>query len=204
MDYSLNEIEKTKREMRARCAAYRASLSDDEYRELCLRVIDRTWTLGLVQEAQTVHIYWPLVHRREIDTRGLIARLRRANKHVVLPVVMEFSSVSGNRPRMEHRLWEPDTALRPNRWGVHEPQGLTTVPLEAIDVVIVPAFAAGRNGHRVGHGFGFYDEFLSGTPAPTIGLVYSTCFVDRVPHEQHDVPLDVVITEEEVWKRQRS
>lgn len=156
-----------------------------------------------MQDAETVHVYWPIAHRREIDTRGLIARLRRADKKIVLPVVMEFGTHTTGKPRMEHRLWKPGTALRPNRWGVHEPEGDTAVPMGAIDLVIVPAFAADRDGQRIGHGYGYYDEFLEDVAALKVGLVYDACLFDLLPHESHDVPLDIVITEQEVWKPER-
>ena len=44
------------------------------------------------------------------------------------------------------------------------------------------------------------DAFLAAVEAPAVGAVFADCFVERVPAEAHDVPLDVVVTEREVWR----
>ena len=91
--------------------------------------------------------------------------------------------------------------MRSNRWGILEPHGTPEVDLDTLDAVVVPAFGAGRNGHRIGHGRGFYDAFLSTIDAPAIGAVFAECFVDHVPADVHDVPLDMIVSEREVWHR---
>lgn len=125
--------------------------------------------------------------------------MREKGMGIVLPVVQTFGVEADADSRMKHLLWDPDEPLRPNGWGVHEPERGHAVPPEAVDVVIVPAIGAGRNGHRIGHGFGYYDEFLAMTQATRVGLVYDGCITDRVPHAPHDVPLDLIVTESNVW-----
>lgn len=142
--------------------------------------------------AQTVHCYWPLTDRREVDTRPLIAALHAEGLRVVLPVVAPSSA---GAPAMTLRCYTGRACLRPNRWGLHEPTGTEAVPAHAVDLVIVPAFGAGRNGHRIGHGFGYYDAFLCGLDAATVCPVYQDCLVARVPAEAHDVPLSILVTE---------
>ncbi len=184
--------------LRRRFADYRRALSEEDYARYSAAIVARTMALPELRAAATVHLYWPLTARREVDTRPLAASLHEAGKTVVLPVVADFSRTAGTTPRLRHLALEGAAALRENRWGVHEPIGGRTVPVEEIDVVIVPALGAGRNGHRIGHGLGFYDEFLKTTGAPKIGLVYAACLVEAVPAEAHDVPLSLLVTEEEV------
>ena len=66
---------------------------------------------------------------------------------------------------------------------------------EKIDVVIVPGIAFDRNGHRIGFGCGYYDDFLKrARQAKKIALAYDFQIVDFIPAETHDVRVDVIVT----------
>lgn len=187
------ESRRSKAEWRAQFAAVRASLSDADYAAKSTAICDRLQALPVVQRATTVHCYWPLVARREIDTRPFIAACEAAGKRVVLPVVEAFQGA----PRMVHRLYEGKDRLVTNRWGLQEPTGPLVAPAD-LDVVIVPAFGADRRGHRIGHGRGFYDAFLAETTAWRVCVVYEACLVDRLPSESHDIAASTVVTEQAV------
>ena len=182
--------------LRARFRSYRKSLDAETYRSRSAAILDHTTTVPDLQNAETVHVYWPMAGTHEVDTRPLIERLVAAGTRVALPCIVSFSA--GAATRMEHRQYEGETCLACNRWGIHEPSGTPVVAPEEIDVVIVPAFGAGRNGHRIGHGRGYYDSFLAALPAFRICLIYHACLVDHVPAEPHDVPMDRIVTEHTV------
>ncbi|MEM8559286.1 MAG: 5-formyltetrahydrofolate cyclo-ligase [Bacteroidota bacterium] len=180
----------TKAEWRAHFKTIRAALTDAEYAAHSTAICERLRALPEVQTTETVHCYWPLVARREVDTRPFIAACVAAGQRVVLPVVEAFDGA----PRMVHRAYEGADRLVANRWGLHEPTGPLVEPAD-LDVVVVPAFGADRRGHRIGHGRGFYDAFLAETTALRICVVYDACLVDRLPSETHDVAANVVATE---------
>jgi len=183
---------RTKQALRERFQAYRTRLSRDVVAAKSAAICKRVAALPDVRSAQALHCYWPMVERGEIDTRPLIRHLHANDIKVVLPVVTSFEDDS---PAMTHRRYTGDGALRPNRWGVQEPTGTDTVSPRVVDGVIVPAFGAGRNGHRIGHGRGYYDAFLAELDVPTITLVYEACLVDTVPAGAHDVPMSTIVTE---------
>ncbi len=180
--------------LRARFREARLALSDAEAAAHSAAICARIAALPETEAAGTVHVYWPLVARGEVDTRPLIHRLHAAGVRVVLPVVAGFAGA----PRLRHLVFEGEDAMRPNRWGIAEPHGTPEVAPADLGAVVVPAFGAGRDGHRIGHGRGFYDAFLAAVTAPTIGAVYAACLVEAVPAEAHDVALGVVVTEREV------
>ena len=188
----------TKTDLRTRFAAYRRSLSEAEYAQRSAAIVARAQALRELNAAACVHVYWPLIQRHEVDTRPLIAWLYQAGKQIALPVVNTFGKTARATPRLRHVRYDPATPLTTNRWGIHEPNGGTGVPIDDIDAVVVPALGAGRNGHRIGHGFGYYDELLAEVQRPAIGLIYAACLVDAVPAEKHDRPLSVILTEDEV------
>jgi 5-formyltetrahydrofolate cyclo-ligase len=179
--------------LRARFAAARLAMSDEAYLAASGAICDRLAALPPVEQADTIHVYWPLVARREVDTRPLIARLAEKGRRIVMPVVAPTDS----DPRaMRHVAFAGEEELRASRWGLLEPVG-EDVGLGEIDVVIVPAFGAGRNGHRIGHGRGYYDAFLARCPAIAVAAVFANCLVDYVPAEAHDIPVAAIVTERE-------
>lgn len=63
-----------------------------------------------------------------------------------------------------------------------------------INLAIVPALMADKNGFRLGYGGGFYDRFLSENPnIKTITVVFKELFVESLPHEESDVKIDEII-----------
>ncbi len=81
------------------------------------------------------------------------------------------------------------------------PPGWRTVPIEMLDLVLVPGLAFDRSAHRLGRGGGFYDRFLAtpGLRAFKVGIAIDEQLIDKVPMESHDVPLDAVVTDSSVF-----
>ena len=98
--------------------------------------------------------------------------------------------------QMEVRLYEPDRPLVPASFGILEP--LADAPLLArpdIDLALVPAVCYDRSGFRLGFGGGYYDRWLSGFSGFTVGLCRDCVLQDRVPTEDHDCRVDLLLTE---------
>ena len=189
------EIARHKSQLREQFRSYRRTLSDDDYQRLSAVIIDELKLLPEVESANTVHLYWPMLSQREVDTRPLFPWLEERGKVIILPKVLVFNRSAASSPRLAHIRFPGEEELEVNKWGIAEPPSDVTVDASALDLVVVPTLGAGRNGHRIGHGHGYYDEFLASTQAPKVGLVYDACLVERAPAEPHDVPLDIFISE---------
>lgn len=83
---------------------------------------------------------------------------------------------------------------------IEEPDGDDTVDISAMDLVIVPAVAYDRNGNRVGRGKGFYDRLLPECRAMKIGVAYDFQLVDEIDAEEHDVRVDMVVTQSQTLR----
>lgn len=186
-------VNASKEELRRRFRAHRRSLSRDAHRRASAAIVARTRSLPDVEAARSVLAYWPLTDRGEVDVRPLVASLLDRGVSISLPVVTGFER---GAPDMEARRYTGPEALTANRWGIPEPIDGDRVDPTTLDLVIVPALGAGRNGHRIGHGAGYYDAFLNGLDVVTVGVVYAACLVDCVPADAHDVPLDVIVTDD--------
>lgn len=86
---------------------------------------------------------------------------------------------------------------------IEEPDGEELTPVEDIELIIVPGVAYDRRGCRVGRGKGYYDRLLSGTKAVKIGVAYDFQLVDDIDTDEFDVPVDIVITDRNVYYRRR-
>lgn len=188
----------SKEDRRNQFRDYRQALSPTAYAARGTLICNRALGSTAVATAATVHVYWPQTDAGEVDTRSLIGALRGLGKTVVLPVVTSYDPSS---PEMEHRRYAGPGALTTNRWGIREPVGTDRIDPDALDAVVVPALGAGQDGHRIGHGSGYYDAFLSVVNVPRLVLVYEHCRVPSVPSAPHDVPGTHVVTERGVYPR---
>ncbi|MBS6371968.1 MAG: 5-formyltetrahydrofolate cyclo-ligase [Oscillospiraceae bacterium] len=144
--------------------------------------------LPQVEAASTLFAFWG-IPGREPDTGRLIRALTARGKRVGLPRMLPGR-------QMEVRLYEPDRPLVPASFGILEP--LADAPLLArpdIDLALVPAVCYDRSGFRLGFGGGYYDRWLSGFSGFTVGLCRDCVLQDRVPTEDHDCRVDLLLTE---------
>ncbi len=97
---------------------------------------------------------------------------------------------------------EEEAQLRPSQLGAFrepDPSACREIAPGEIDLVIVPGVAFTPDGAtRLGRGGGFYDRFLSEPTleAKSIGVCFALQLRENLPREAHDLPVDLVITEE--------
>lgn len=67
---------------------------------------------------------------------------------------------------------------------------------QSVDLLLIPAAAVDRSGMRMGWGRGYFDRALASLEEPpaVFAVVYDEEFLDSVPSEDHDRPVDGVIT----------
>jgi 5-formyltetrahydrofolate cyclo-ligase len=95
--------------------------------------------------------------------------------------------------------WQPLEPLVSGTHGILEPNSqLPTLTADRIDLLLVPAVAMDVRGYRLGYGGGYYDR-LRADPLwrkiPTIGIVFDFAYVETLPIDSWDLPLDRVCTE---------
>ena len=95
--------------------------------------------------------------------------------------------------------WQPLEPLVIGAYGIFEPSPeLRPIEPGSVDLILVPAVAIDAGGYRLGYGGGYYDR-LRADPLwrkiPTIGIVFNFAYVETLPIESWDLPLDAVCTE---------
>jgi 5-formyltetrahydrofolate cyclo-ligase len=86
-----------------------------------------------------------------------------------------------------------------NQLGFLEPVGGHSVGLLDIQGVLVPGLAFDRQGTRLGRGRAFYDKTLGRFKLIKAAVCYELqLHNENLPAEDHDVPMDFIITEKEI------
>ncbi len=127
----------------------------------------------------------------EVDTREVIRVLLSQKKRIIVPIIEKETR------NLRLSYLEGMADLVESTFSVPEPVG-NEHPAEARDVtsVIVPLLAFDRKGHRLGYGAGYSDRFLSANPhLRIIGLAFSCLEAGSVPADDHDIGMDIVVTE---------
>ncbi|OII10260.1 5-formyltetrahydrofolate cyclo-ligase [Curtobacterium sp. MCBA15_009] len=82
--------------------------------------------------------------------------------------------------------------------GVPEVVGevLSPLAINDVDAILAPAAAVGHDGVRMGWGRGYYDKTLGSMAnrPPVYAVIFDAEYLDEVPREPHDEPVDGIIT----------
>lgn len=87
-----------------------------------------------------------------------------------------------------------------DKWRITSIGGESLDDLPQFDVIIVPMLGFDPALHRIGYGGGYYDRLLATqATAANIGVCFDICQVDKLPIDEHDVPLASIITEKTIY-----
>ena len=182
----------TKDEIRRKVRAARQCLSNKD--EASRRICERIFALPEYASAKVVMLYIDV--RSEVRTTVLLNQALADEKVAAIPYCEGDELIAWRVNSREE--------LTPGAFGILEPsEALRHLPdrvidPQAIDLICVPGVAFDTAGNRLGSGRGFYDRLLPKLRPGSlkIGLAFPCQLLDQIPCEQHDVPMDVVITSE--------
>lgn len=149
--------------------------------------------LGMRQFAEAKTILFYASTDEEVETFEMIKRARQLGKIIGLPRVSPSYTLT---PVV---INDVENDLQKGKYGIYEPKAdiNQAVPLEELDMVIVPAVAYDATCHRLGRGAGYYDRFLSRLPKDitTVGLAFDFQLVQKLPiDESFDIPVSLVLS----------
>jgi 5-formyltetrahydrofolate cyclo-ligase len=146
---------------------------------------------------QVLAFYQPMRH--ELDVTPLISQLAEDQKiRLALPAL-------NAREALVFKSWEMNEPLHKGRFGQAEPD--LNNPDVMPDIIITPLLAFDEKGHRLGYGKGHYDGAIARLKKSksilTVGAAYECQKLASLPAEAHDERLDMVITEQSVYRFQK-
>ena len=128
----------------------------------------------------------------EIETYSIFKQFVEVS-NIFMPVVigsdMEFVKVDEN------------TEFTIGPFNIKEPIGerFKSSDLD-IDLCITPMLGADRKMNRLGKGKGYYDKFFAQVNCFKVGLCYDFALVDSIDCEDHDIKMDIIVTDREILK----
>ena len=146
-------------------------------------------------ESKIVLFY--LSHKSEVDTEPMIRRALELEKIIALPLIDQ------EKLRIVPlKVDDLDRDVRPGYRGIREPipQRCKHIPVEHINLAIIPGIAFDERGGRIGYGTGFYDRLIPDLDITTrkVALAFECQIVPQIPMEPHDRYTDIIITEERI------
>ena len=152
------------------------------------------------QDSQRIAVYWSV--DGEMSLSSVIQQAWQAGKDVFLPVL--------DGQTLLFSAYRPDSLLKKNRFGIPEPDEMEIIliPGKSLDLILLPLVAFDADGHRLGMGGGYYDRSLSGTLNTPLsarpflmGIAHDFQRVPLITTEPWDVPVDCVLTERAVYRK---
>jgi len=191
----MEEIREAKSEIRRKMVEADEILSEAEVADKHVAIENRLFEFANFLEATIVLLY--VNSPGEVATDRIIKKCFDFGKMVILPV---FNIETGGTTLM--KVDNLDTDLTPGPRGILEPDNAKckAVPIECIDIAIIPGIAFDEKGCRLGSGEGYYDRLIPELPVTTrkVALTLEEQMAPQVPMESHDKHVDIIITDERI------
>lgn len=146
--------------------------------------------LQLPEYKKATHIYAYVSYNEEVSTFAFLESVLRSGKTLCVPKV--YGEI------MKFHIITSLEDLKPGAYGILEPCN-DLIDEKNSGFMLLPGLAFDRAGHRLGYGGGFYDKYLSEhKDFIKVAAAYDFQVVSKVNYESQDIPVDVVVTEDEV------
>lgn len=144
---------------------------------------------------QAKHIALYQAFNQEIDLSDIWRKAPLQGKYCYFPAITEQGD-------LVFLPATPKTIFVKNKYGIAEPMVARqeAIAPEKLDIIFMPLVGFDIFGTRLGMGKGYYDKSLSAVKTGLkIGLAYELQKMDYIPPDAWDIPLDIVITESEIY-----
>jgi len=191
----MEELRETKDDIRNNVAKALAALSNSEVDEKIKRIENRLFEFANFLESNIVLLY--INSTSEVNSTEIINRCFGLNKIIVLPA---FDTEKFEMTLMKVDNFDTDLTLGPRGILEPDPNKCNVVPIECIDIAIIPGAAFDEKGGRIGSGDGYYDRLIPKLSVTTrkVALTFECQIVPQVQMESHDRHVDIIITEKRI------
>lgn len=152
--------------------------------EKSLKIAEKISKMDIYKNSKVIMLFYP--KENEVDTLHLFKKAISDNKTVVFPVT-----------DTENKELIPiiyNGSFKKGAFGIYEPIG-ERISKDEIDLAVIPALSADKEGFRLGYGGGYYDRFLKDFKGGKIVVLFSQLLSDKLPHDEFDIKADLIITD---------
>jgi 5-formyltetrahydrofolate cyclo-ligase len=191
----MDELKSAKEQIRKDIAKAINGMAEKQRSEKTKAIESKLFGFANFLEARIVLLY--IDSENEVRTKTILKRSYEFNKIVVLPA-FDSERLKVTTLKVDH----PAKDLLPGPRGVVQPNPARCkpVPLQKIDIAIIPGWAFDEKGARIGSGLGYYDRFIPDLPVTTrkVALAFEEQILPQVPTESHDKHVDIIITDKRI------
>lgn len=143
-------------------------------------------------EKQRVGFYWP--YQGEYDPMPAMIHLHACGATLALPKVINKGAP------LKFIEWWPGAPMKKDIYGIPFPDNTQEI---TIDSMIIPLLGFDEQGYRLGYGSGYFDCTLAAmNPRPlAIGVAFEMLRLPTIYPQQHDIPMDYIVTEQSILLR---
>lgn len=184
-----------KKELRSHYKSLRSALSQQKIEEKSMTIANQLLRLNCWDKTY-YHLFLTIEELKEIETEFILQILAGKDKEIVI-AKSDFET-----RKMTHFLLTDNTKIKKNEYNIPEPMNGLEVPVSMIEVVFVPLLAFDKQGHRVGYGKGFYDQFLAECNPETIKIGLSFFEAEEKIEDvfESDIPLNYCVTPSKIYQ----
>lgn len=146
-------------------------------------------------ESQLAFMYTPVSN--EIPTEKIIKKALQIEKEIALPTFTYAKNAIN-----VYKINNYDQDLITNANDILEPdiKKCKRIPLEDIDIAIIPGLAFDDKGGRIGFGNNFYNKLITKLPETCrkVSLAYEEQIVDQIQMESRKFTVDIIITDKRI------
>ena len=176
-------------ELKARLLALSVEARSEKSKSACRNLTETTQ----FQQSAVVMIYLSLPH--EVDTSAAILAAWQHGKTVAVPKISWQQ-----RHMIPVIITSLETGFSTEVGGLRNPITGAPMPIEEIGLVVAPGLGFDRKGNRLGRGGSYYDRFFASKDMRAVkcGLAFEEQIIENVPTVEHDVQMDMLVTDDEV------
>ncbi|MDA3915933.1 MAG: 5-formyltetrahydrofolate cyclo-ligase [Deltaproteobacteria bacterium] len=191
----MNEIKNTKNSNLSTVAERLDKFTKEELAQKHEIIESRLFEFANFMESQMVFLYTPV--NGEISTENIIKKALQIEKQLVLPALTTTKNVISL-----YKITNYNKDLVTGVNDILEPdiKKCKKIPLEDIDIAIIPGLAFDDKGGRVGFGNNYYRRLISKLPETCrkISLAYEEQVVDQIQMESRKYTVDIIITDKRI------
>ena len=188
-----------KKKLRARLKSERKKITTELQFMHAQNMSTKLINTPLFMNSEHIGFYFANSALAEIDTRFILTKALTVKKRCYMPVLNE-----NNTYTLSFAKIQAQSDYMKNKYNILEPISTNFIVPEELDLVLVPLLGYDKNKNRLGMGAGYYDKTFAfkkkGQLKPIlVGIAYSMQLCGQVPTEKHDLALDFIVNELEMF-----
>ena len=193
---------KTKTEVRKEILNIRNNLDFKEAAKKSEIIIEKLKNTDEYKNSTSIMVYMDF--KNEVNTKVFIKDALSEGKNIIIPYtdMQKIQIIPVQINGLDDLVLCKFGYLEPKKDMINTPYST-----EKIDLIIVPGVVFDKNKNRIGFGKGYYDKFLTNRKnsakalkeAAAIALAYEFQVLEEIAAEEHDMKMDKIITENNIY-----